>query len=87
MHANYLESVSKQFKYYKDLGDKTLNILTFDEMQWQPGADANSVAIVVKHMAGNMLSRWTNFKTEDGEKHGANEIQNLKIAIPAKKKL
>lgn len=66
--SSYLTSVIKQFEYYKSLGDQTFNQLTFDELQWQSHEDANSVSIIVKHSVGNMLSRWTNFLTEDGEK-------------------
>ncbi|WP_396601391.1 DUF1572 family protein [Algibacter sp. R77976] len=65
---SYLESIIKQFEYYKSLGDKTFNQLSFDEMLWQSDIDTNSVSILAKHMIGNMLSRWTNFLTEDGEK-------------------
>ncbi|WP_370479586.1 DUF1572 family protein [Tamlana flava] len=65
---SYLTSITKQFEYYKSLGDKTFSQLTFDEMLWQSNEDANSISIIVKHMVGNMLSRWTNFLTEDGEK-------------------
>lgn len=68
MEKSYLSSIIKQFEYYKSLGDKTFNQLTFEDMQWQSNADSNSIAIIVKHIAGNMLSRWTNFLTEDGEK-------------------
>lgn len=66
--TNYLESVTKQFKYYKSLGDKTFDQLTERELLWRMSPDANSISIIVKHMVGNMLSRWTNFLTEDGEK-------------------
>ncbi|WP_111684260.1 DUF1572 family protein [Winogradskyella tangerina] len=65
---SYLESVLKQFEYYKSLGDKTMAQLTFDELKKEFADDSNSIAIIVKHMVGNMLSRWTNFLTEDGEK-------------------
>ncbi|QHI36062.1 hypothetical protein IMCC3317_14150 [Kordia antarctica] len=65
---NYLESTRKQFVYYKSLGDKTFAQLTDEEIHWQQNADSNSVSIMVKHIVGNMLSRWTNFLTEDGEK-------------------
>lgn len=68
MNSSYLSSVTKQFKYYKSLGDKTIQQLTFEEIQWQPHEDSNSIAIIAKHIVGNMLSRWTNFLTEDGEK-------------------
>ncbi|WP_299388243.1 DUF1572 family protein [uncultured Lacinutrix sp.] len=66
--SSYLTSTIKQFEYYKSLGDKTFKQLTFDELQWQSHEDANSISIIVKHIVGNMLSRWTNFLTEDGEK-------------------
>ncbi len=65
---SYLTSITKQFEYYKDLGDKTFNQLTFEELQFEPNTYSNSIAIITKHIAGNMLSRWTNFLTEDGEK-------------------
>ena len=68
MEKSYLSSIIKQFEYYKSLGDKTNNQHTFEDMQWQSNADSNSIAIIVKHIAGNMLRRWTNFLTEDGEK-------------------
>ena len=69
---SYLTSITKQFEYYKSLGDKTFNQLDFDEMLWQSDEDSNSISILVKHIAGNMLSRWTNFLTEDGEKEWRN---------------
>lgn len=65
---SYLTSIIKQFDYYKSLGDKTFSQLTFEEMLWQSNEDSNSISIIVKHIVGNMLSRWTNFLTEDGEK-------------------
>lgn len=65
---SFLISIIKQFEYYKSLGDKTLNVLTFEELQKEYTQDSNSISIIIKHLAGNMLSRWTNFLTEDGEK-------------------
>lgn len=68
MASSYLSSVLKQFQYYKSLGDKTINQLTLAELQTEFAISSNSIAIIVKHLQGNMLSRWTNFLTEDGEK-------------------
>ena len=65
---SYLVSVIKQFEYYKSLGDKTFEQLTFEELKKELATDSNSIAIIVKHLVGNMLSRWTNFLSEDGEK-------------------
>lgn len=68
MHTNYLESVIKQFEYYKLLGDKTIAQIPDEKLSWQYHEDSNSIAIIVKHLWGNMMSRWTDFLTTDGEK-------------------
>jgi uncharacterized damage-inducible protein DinB len=68
MENSYLTSTIKQFEYYKSLGDKTIAKLSFEELKQEFAEDSNSVSIIVKHIVGNMLSRWTNFLTEDGEK-------------------
>ena len=68
MSNSYLPSILKQFEYYKSLGDKTFDQLSEEELFWQSDEESNSIAILVKHIVGNMLSRWTNFLTEDGEK-------------------
>jgi Protein of unknown function (DUF1572) len=65
---DFLETAIKRLKYYKDLGDKTFAQLNDWDFHYQPNEESNSIAIIVQHMAGNMLSRWTNFLTEDGEK-------------------
>ncbi|UJF30068.1 DUF1572 domain-containing protein [Kaistella sp. 97-N-M2] len=62
----------KRFLFYKDLGDKTFEQLSDDEVLWQYNAESNSIATIVQHIAGNMVSRWTNFLTEDGEKEYRN---------------
>jgi hypothetical protein len=68
MMSTYLNSIRKEFQYYKHLGDKTINQLKDQELHWQYNEESNSIAIIVKHMWGNMLSRWTDFLTADGEK-------------------
>jgi Protein of unknown function (DUF1572) len=65
---NFLQDAIKRFKYYKELGDKTFAQLDDKDVLFQPSPDSNSIAIIVQHLYGNMLSRWTNFLTEDGEK-------------------
>ena len=62
----------KRFLYYKDLGDKTLAQLSEEQIFWQYNEESNSIAIIINHVAGNMLSRWINFLTEDGEKSWRN---------------
>jgi hypothetical protein len=68
MSNDYLESIRKQFEYYKMLGDKTFAQVTDEQLFWQYNEDSNSIAMIVKHLWGNMLSRWTDFLTTDGEK-------------------
>lgn len=68
MDLKYLEGVIKQLRYYKKLGDKTFEQLNDKDIHWKYNEYSNNVAIVAKHMVGNMLSRWTNFLSEDGEK-------------------
>ena len=58
----------KRFKYYKMLGDQSFEQLSDEQVFWQFNEESNSIAIIIKHVAGNMISRWTNFLTEDGEK-------------------
>lgn len=64
----FLKSMDRQFRYYKSLGEKAMAQLEEQQLFIQPNADTNSIAMVVKHMHGNMLSRWTDFLTTDGEK-------------------
>lgn len=65
---NYLGSTCQLFRYYRELGDKAFAQIGDDHIRWQPSPESNSVAIVVKHLSGNMLSRFTDFLTADGEK-------------------
>lgn len=61
MTNSYLPSIIKQFEYYKLLSDKTFEQLTDDQIQWQYNSESNSIAIITKHIVGNMFSRWTIF--------------------------
>jgi hypothetical protein len=73
----YLESVVKRMLGYKDLGDKTFAQLEEKDFFFTPNKSSNSIALVIQHMSGNMLSRWTNFLTEDGEKSWRNRDQEF----------
>jgi hypothetical protein len=64
----YLKSVDKEFRLYKSLGEKTFVQLTDEDIHWKYQQYDNSIAVIVKHLVGNMLSRFTDFLTEDGEK-------------------
>ena len=88
MKTDYLESVKKQFEYYKLLGDKTMEQLPDEKLFWQYNQESNSIATIVKHLNGNMLSRWTDFLTSDGEKKWRqrdgefeNDLQSKEIVL------
>jgi len=68
----FLQSAIKRLSYYKELGDKTFVQLTDADFNFKPNEESNSIAIIIQHMAGNMLSRWTDFLTSDGEKDWRN---------------
>lgn len=80
MENTLLSGILKQFNYYKEVGDKTMAQLSFEDINYQPNADSNSISIIVKHMVGNMLSRWTNFLTEDGEKEWRQRDQEFEAS-------
>lgn len=64
----YLESVIKRLLTYKELGDRTFGQLEEKDFHFSPNGGSNSIAIIIQHLSGNMMSRFTNFLTEDGEK-------------------
>lgn len=79
INDSYLNSVKKQFLYYKMLGEKAINQLEPEQLFVMVNEDTNSIATIVKHLSGNMLSRWTDFLTTDGEKewrHRDAEFEN-----------
>lgn len=87
MKNSFLSSSINRFKYYKSLGDKAFEQLNFEELQKEFADDSNSIAIIVKHLVGNMLSRWTNFLTEDGEKTWRNRDQEFIDTYTSKQEL
>ena len=65
---HYLEVALKSFKRQKTLAEKAMEQLADEDFYKQPDQESNSIAIIIKHLAGNMRSRWLNFLTTDGEK-------------------
>jgi uncharacterized damage-inducible protein DinB len=68
--TSYLEDSLSLFRYYRDLAERAMAQLPDDELFENLDSESNSIAIIVKHMSGNMLSRWRDFLTTDGEKPG-----------------
>ena len=74
---NYLESCIKEFKKLKELGDRSFSQIRDEDFFWSPDDASNSIAIIVRHLSGNMISRWTDFLTSDGEKDYRNRDEEF----------
>ena len=70
--TSYLEDSLAVFRYYKKLGDDAMAQAPDEQLYMVLDPEMNSIAVVVKHMAGNMRSRWVDFLTTDGEKPDRN---------------
>jgi len=75
----FLESAVKRLTNYKSLCDATFMVLTDADFHYLPNEESNSIAVIIQHMAGNMLSRWTDFLTTDGEKEWRNRDEEFVI--------
>lgn len=84
---SYLKSVKKQFEYYKMLGEKTFEQIPEEKLFWQLNEESNSISMIVKHLNGNMLSRWTDFLTTDGEKEWRKRDEEFDNDIKTKAEL
>lgn len=83
----YLKVVVERFKSVKTLGDKTIEQLSEQDIHWTYNQESNSVAVIVKHLSGNMISRWTDFLTSDGEKENRNRDEEFIDDISSKSEL
>lgn len=80
---NYLASIKKQFHHYKKLAEGAIGQVNETALFWKYNDESNSLAVIITHMAGNMLSRFTDLLTSDGEKSWRNrdaEFDNNEIA-------
>lgn len=86
----YLDDALSSFRAYKKLAEKAIEQISEEEFFIALDEESNSIALIMKHMAGNLLSRWTDFLTSDGEKPNRNrdmefviESDNSKEALMA----
>lgn len=82
---DYLDDSRKAMRAYKKLAEKALDQLKDEEYFVTIDDESNSVAVVMKHMAGNMFSRWTDFLTTDGEKPNRNRDYEFVISAETTK--
>ncbi len=87
LEKTFLDSYIKRVVYYKQLGNETFEQLDELDFHFQPSEESNSIAIIIQHVAGNMLSRFTNFLTEDGEKEWRNRDAEFEQQYSSKEQL
>ncbi|TKI62859.1 DUF1572 domain-containing protein [Lysinibacillus mangiferihumi] len=83
----YLKAVRERFKTIKADGDKAIAQLDIEQLHWAFNEESNSIAVIVKHVSGNMISRWTDFLTTDGEKTTRNRDEEFIDSIDTKEEL
>ncbi|WP_301107947.1 DinB family protein [Sporosarcina sp.] len=83
----YLKIVKERFESVKDLGDKTISQLSEEDIHWKLNESSNSIVIIAKHVSGNMISRWTDFLTTDGEKTSRNRDQEFDDDISSRQEM
>lgn len=83
----YLDSIKKQFEYYKSVAERAMEQLEPQQLFYTVNDDSNSIAVIVKHLHGNMMSRWTDFLTTDGEKDWRNRDDEFEQPITNKESL
>ncbi|MFD3447306.1 DUF1572 family protein [Microbacteriaceae bacterium 4G12] len=84
IEKEYLRCVLKTFQSMKKLGENAMDQLSYEELHIYLNEESNSISIIVKHMWGNMLSRWTDFLTTDGEKITRNRDDEFSGEFPSK---
>jgi hypothetical protein len=85
--TTFLQSAIKRLLYYKELGDKTFFTLHEKDFHYQYNEESNSIAVIIQHIAGNMISRWTDFLTSDGEKEWRNRDKEFEKVLLTKQEL
>lgn len=83
----FLTTVIKRLKTYKELGDKTFEQLSDADFHYQVNEESNSIAVIIQHMSGNMVSRFTDFLTEDGEKSWRQRDEEFEVHAYSKQQL
>ena len=76
---SYLTDATREFHRLKSLADKSITQVANDDFFRTPDTESNSIAIIVKHIAGNLRSRWTDFLTSDGEKPDRHRDQEFEV--------
>lgn len=81
MKAEYIKNIQTVFRQYKTLAEKAMSQVEDKRLFWSFNNDSNSISVIVQHISGNMLSRFTNFYEEDGEKPWRNRDREFESIL------
>lgn len=85
--SNYLINTKKLLLYYKGLAEKAIEQIDEKDLNWKPNEASNSISLIVHHISGNMISRFTDFLTSDGEKPWRDRESEFEVGYESKEKL
>jgi len=85
--ASYLADSVSLLHYYKNLGEQAMAQVSDDGLTTTLDAESNSIAIIVKHLTGNMRSRWTDFLTSDGEKPDRDRDGEFRASVQSRSEI
>ena len=86
-NSDFIKSALRQFEYYKSLADKTFEQVEDEKLFYKYNENSNSIAILVQHLWGNMMSRWTDFLTSDGEKEWRDRDAEFEEVVKTREEL
>nr|WP_305792007.1 DUF1572 family protein [Halobacillus sp. Marseille-Q1614] len=82
-----MKTIQNRFQSVKDVGDQAIQQLAEDDIYWRLNEESNNITIIIKHLTGNMVSRWTDFLTSDGEKDYRNRDEEFEDTITSKQEM
>nr|WP_145161342.1 DUF1572 family protein [Paenibacillus terrae] len=85
--TEYFRVVNDKFAELKRSAEKAIAQVLDDKLNWSLNEDSNSIAVIVHHMSGNMISRWTNFLDSDGEKEGRDRDSEFEGTVASREEL
>lgn len=87
LHADFVRVIRKKLEEMKSDTEKAIMQIDEKALFWSPNAQSNSVDVIIKHMSGNLISRWTDFFTTDGEKSDRNRDGEFESTIESREEL
>ena len=81
MDSSFLKSSILQFKYYKELGEKTIEQIPETQLSFKSNSETNNINIIVKHLSGNMVSRWSDFLNSSSNRKFITYFRQFLIGI------